>query len=73
MAHKVIQPGEQQMGFVAQLASQDAGAGLECFQLATQGISLGARHHADWCVISLFLILAKRRLGENLHRFLRPK
>ena len=42
MAHKVIQPGEQQMGFVAQLAFQDTGAGLECFQLATQGISLGS-------------------------------
>jgi hypothetical protein len=70
MAHKFIQPGKQQVGFVAQLAGQNTGVGLECFQLATQGISLGPWHHADRCIISLFLILAKRSLGEHLHRFL---
>ena len=71
VADEVVEPGEQQVGFVAQFAGHRAGVAFEGFQFVAQGVGLGTGHDPDGGVVAVLPVVADGRLGQCLHGFLR--
>jgi hypothetical protein len=67
MADQIVEPCEQQMGFVAQLAGERTRAGLERFQPAAQPIGFRSGQGGYRREIALVPVLTDGCLGQQLH------